>query len=65
MQNEISTNKMNIQIEQEEQGKVADCTLAEKCGDLGDIPKIRLVTKKILKGHINKVNSVHYAGDSR
>ncbi|XP_037038310.1 guanine nucleotide-binding protein subunit beta-2 [Bradysia coprophila] len=49
----------------EEQGKVADCTMVEKCGDLGDIPKIRFVTKKILKGHINKVNSVHYAGDSR
>lgn len=29
------------------------------------VPKIRLVTKKTLKGHINKVNSVHYSGDSR
>ncbi|VVD05161.1 unnamed protein product [Leptidea sinapis] len=32
---------------------------------MGDIPKIRLVVKKSLKGHINKVNSVHYSGDSR
>uniref|UniRef100_A0A182R4Z3 Uncharacterized protein n=1 Tax=Anopheles funestus TaxID=62324 RepID=A0A182R4Z3_ANOFN len=50
---------------QEEQKKVADCTLFEKCGDLGDVPKVRISTKKFLKGHINKVNSVHYAGDSR
>lgn len=44
---------------------MADCTLVEKCGDLGDIPKVRFVPKKVLKGHINKVNSVHFAGDSR
>lgn len=50
---------------QAEQEKVADAKLAEKCGDLGDVPKIRFITKKTLKGHINKVNSVHYSGDSR
>lgn len=50
---------------QAEQEKVADAKLAEKCSDLGDVPKIRFVTKKTLKGHINKVNSVHYSGDSR
>ncbi|XP_055903664.1 guanine nucleotide-binding protein subunit beta-2 [Eupeodes corollae] len=43
----------------------ADCKLEEKCSDMSDIPKIRLVSKKILKGHINKVNSVHFAGDNR
>lgn len=50
---------------QEEQKKVADCKLTDKCGDLGDVPKVRLSTKRSLKGHINKVNSVHYAEDSR
>lgn len=50
---------------QAEQEKGADAKLAEKCGDMSDIPKIRLSTKKTLKGHINKVNSVHYSGDSR
>ncbi|CAH0382410.1 unnamed protein product [Bemisia tabaci] len=50
---------------QEDQAKQQDATLAEKCADMGDIPKIRLTTKKMLKGHINKVNSVHYSGDSR
>lgn len=50
---------------QEEQAKAADCKLEDKCGDLGDVPKLRLSTKKDLKGHINKVNSVHFAGDSR
>lgn len=49
----------------EEQKKAADCSLAEKCEDLADAPKIKMTTKKMLKGHINKVNSVHYADDSR
>ncbi|BES87509.1 unnamed protein product [Nesidiocoris tenuis] len=50
---------------QEDQAKVADCKLSEKCADVAAAPKLRLTTKKLLKGHINKVNSVHYAGDSR
>jgi guanine nucleotide-binding protein subunit beta, other len=49
----------------EEQKKLVDCNLAEKCGDMGGAPKCQLTTKKTLKGHINKVNSVHFAGDSR
>lgn len=48
-----------------EQKKQEDCKLAEKCGDMGGAPKCPLSTKKTLKGHINKVNSVHFAGDSR
>ncbi|KAE8747016.1 hypothetical protein FOCC_FOCC006271 [Frankliniella occidentalis] len=49
----------------EEQKKVADTTMAEACASVGDAPKVRLVTRKNLKGHINKVNSVHYSGDNR
>lgn len=49
----------------EEQEKQADCKLGEKCADMGDVPKIKLSTRKMLKGHINKVNSVHYSSDSR
>ena len=49
----------------EEAKKQADCKLEEKCGDMGAAPKCLLSSKKVLKGHINKVNSVHYAGDSR
>uniref|UniRef100_A0A1B6C1M3 Uncharacterized protein n=1 Tax=Clastoptera arizonana TaxID=38151 RepID=A0A1B6C1M3_9HEMI len=49
----------------DDQGKAADKTLEEACADLADAPKVRLTTKKMLKGHINKVNSVHYSGDSR
>ena len=48
-----------------EQEKLVDCQLAEKCADMSDPPKCKLSTKKMLKGHINKVNSVHYAADSR
>lgn len=49
----------------EDQSKQADTKLEETCADVGDAPRIRLTTKKLLKGHLNKVNSVHYAGDSR
>lgn len=50
---------------QEEQKKCEDCKISEKCEDLSNAPKISLSTKKSLKGHINKVNSVHYSEDSR
>lgn len=52
-------------IIQEAQGKQADVTLESACSGVGDPPKVKLSTKKVLKGHINKVNSVHYSGDSR
>lgn len=32
-----------------EQDKMNDCKLVEKCADLGDIPKVKLTTKKSLK----------------
>lgn len=63
--NNIVSKYIYLILLQAEQEKVADAKLAEKCGDMSDVPKIRLVTKKTLKGHINKVNSVHYSGDSR
>ncbi|XP_019873626.1 guanine nucleotide-binding protein subunit beta-2 [Aethina tumida] len=49
----------------EAQEKQADVTLESACGDVADVPKVKLVTRKLLKGHLNKVNSVHYSGDSR
>lgn len=50
---------------QEEQKKAADTTLEEATSSSADAPKVRLVTKKLLKGHLNKVTSVHYSGDNR
>lgn len=50
---------------QEEQKKAADVSLEQAVADVAEAPKIRLTTKKLLKGHINKVNSVHYSGDNR
>lgn len=32
---------------------------------IGDISKPKITTKKLMKGHLNKVNSVAYSGDSR
>lgn len=49
----------------EEQEKVLDTTLDKATVDVAELPKVRLSTKKLLKGHINKVNSVHYSGDNR
>ena len=49
----------------EDQKKQQDTTLEEACSGAADAPKVKLSTKKLLKGHINKVNSVHYSGDSR
>ncbi|GFU64991.1 guanine nucleotide-binding protein subunit beta-2 [Trichonephila clavipes] len=43
----------------------ADKTLEDVCGNMSDIPKIPLRTKKILKGHLSKVTAVHYCGDNR
>jgi guanine nucleotide-binding protein subunit beta, other len=57
-------NELIAQIKAEQE-KQSDCKLSEKCGDMSDPPKVRMSIKKSLKGHINKVNSVHYAGDSR
>jgi guanine nucleotide-binding protein subunit beta len=59
--------ELNELIDQckEEAKKQADCTMVDKCGDMGAAPKVSLSTKKMLKGHLNKVNSVHFAGDSR
>lgn len=50
---------------QEDQKKQQDATLEDTCSSVADAPKVKLTTKKLLKGHINKVNSVHYSGDNR
>jgi guanine nucleotide-binding protein subunit beta, other len=55
----------HIFLQQEDQKKFADENFTEKNGDMGDVPKIKLSTKKMLKGHINKVTTCHFSGDSR
>ncbi|XP_042886421.1 guanine nucleotide-binding protein G(I)/G(S)/G(T) subunit beta-1-like [Penaeus japonicus] len=49
----------------EDQKSKADTGLSSACGDVGEAPKMRAVCKRMCKGHINKVNSVHFSGDSR
>ena len=44
---------------------VADLTLESVTGDVEEVPRIRASTRKQLKGHINKVTSCDYSGDSR
>ncbi|KAJ8972195.1 hypothetical protein NQ314_000293, partial [Rhamnusium bicolor] len=48
-----------------EQKKQEDVTFESVCDDVTPAPKVKISTKKLLKGHLNKVNSVHYSGDSR
>lgn len=62
LKQELNDLIASIKAEQEKQ---ADCKLAETCADMADVPKLKMSTKKSLKGHINKVNSVHFASDSR
>ncbi|XP_050309270.1 guanine nucleotide-binding protein subunit beta-2 [Anthonomus grandis grandis] len=50
---------------QEAQKQCADTTLESCCSAVSNAPSVKLSTKKLLKGHLNKVNSVHYSGDSR
>ncbi|CAG9863075.1 unnamed protein product [Phyllotreta striolata] len=50
---------------QEAQKKVEDTSLEKACESVGAAPKVKLSTKKLMKGHLNKVNSIHYSGDSR
>ncbi|XP_025190647.1 guanine nucleotide-binding protein subunit beta-2 isoform X1 [Melanaphis sacchari] len=50
---------------QQDQKSKQDKTIEEISDGMADVPKCKLVTKKMLKGHINKVNSVHYSGDNR
>jgi hypothetical protein len=42
-----------------------DVTLESACGGVPDAPRVKITTKKLMKGHLNKVNSVHYSGDNR
>lgn len=46
----------------EEQKKVSD---TQDFGPASSIPKGKAVTRKVLKGHINKVTCCHFSGDSR
>ncbi|KAK7571066.1 hypothetical protein V9T40_014670 [Parthenolecanium corni] len=50
---------------QDDQQAKADVNLEEATASVADVPKCRLGSNKILKGHLNKVNSVHFSGDSR
>ncbi len=47
------------------QCSVADKTISEVCSGVEEVPKLRLQTKRLLKGHIHKVTEIYFAGDSR
>lgn len=47
------------------QKTVQDKKLEEICGDMPPVVSVKLGLRRALKGHLQKVNAVHYAGDSR
>lgn len=59
---ELNDKIAAVKANQKEQ---TDVTYESVCGSAGNIPKIKPGTKRQFKGHINKVNCVHFAGDSR
>ncbi|XP_066943984.1 guanine nucleotide-binding protein subunit beta-2 [Macrobrachium rosenbergii] len=50
---------------QEDQKSKADTTMEGALGGLADVPRAKPQVKKMCKGHLNKVNCVHFSGDSR
>ena len=62
LRQEIDTLKKKIIRAQE---AVKDKSISDVCSGVGDVPKLRLRTKKTLNGHIHKVNAIHFADDSR
>lgn len=59
---EIELLTQSLKVAQE---SANDSTMSDICSGLSEVPKLRLQTKRLLKGHINKVNSIHFSGDSR
>jgi len=49
----------------ESQKLAADKSLQEVCGLKEPVPRIRLRSKRFLKGHISKVSCVHFSADNR
>jgi hypothetical protein len=42
-----------------------DKKVGEICSDLSSVTKPKLQTKRILRGHIHKVNAIQFAQDNR
>ncbi|ODM90207.1 Guanine nucleotide-binding protein subunit beta-2 [Orchesella cincta] len=62
LKKEIESLKQTLKSAQD---AANDSTLENVCSGLNEVPRLRLQTKRLLKGHIHKVNSVHFSGDSR
>lgn len=56
--------QLKNKIKQSQQDAM-DKSMEDICGSLGDVPKIQLRIKKIMRGHLAKVNAVHFSGDDR
>ncbi|RWS06482.1 Guanine nucleotide-binding protein subunit beta-2-like protein, partial [Dinothrombium tinctorium] len=62
LEDELNEIIEKIKKNQEEK---ADKSLKDACSDMSDAPKVQLKCKRVLRGHLNKVNAVHFSGDSR
>jgi len=59
---ELNDKIAKIQSAQKEK---EDATFDSVTADAAACPKIRPTSKRLMKGHLNKVNCVHFSGDSR
>ena len=50
---------------EEKQKEAADVEFGKEVVSVADTPHPRICCRKVLKGHINKVNAVDFSGDSR
>jgi len=62
LQKEIDSLRDRITASQK---AVRDAELDQVALSAPEVPKLKLQTKRNLKGHIHKVNGVAFAGDSR
>jgi guanine nucleotide-binding protein subunit beta len=62
LQKEIESLKATLLSSQK---AVRDAELDQVALSLSELPKLKLQTKRYLKGHIHKVNGVDFSGDSR
>ncbi|XP_015790193.1 guanine nucleotide-binding protein subunit beta-2 [Tetranychus urticae] len=62
LENELQQIMTDLRAKQK---TVQDKKLEEICGDMPPVVSVKLGLRRALKGHLQKVNAVHYAGDSR
>ncbi|XP_053212242.1 guanine nucleotide-binding protein subunit beta-2-like [Panonychus citri] len=62
LENELQQIMTDLRANQK---SVRDKQLEEICGDMSPVISVKLNFRRALKGHLQKVNAIHFSGDSR